>query len=231
MAENKSFWIKYLENNPVKIHTLYFNDQERKRPLKNVGHLISAYFPEMQPNERANYSLFIANSEGNTLEALRSGKPLADLPLITYDNPLIIKSRKDDVEMLVGDEYYGSLSFLTAVSIIAEEIRKAPLTTQDSMELIDTNGILKFDISGINGKPDLLYSEEIYLTESKLKWKLPVDTLLKRNFETMVLIGVSGCGKTRTCFDYCRKKIGLYFDCTRDGDFLNLCSVLEQLFT
>jgi hypothetical protein len=31
--------------------------------------------------------------------------------------------------------------------------------------------------------------------------------------------GVSGCGKTRTCYDLCRKYWGLYFDCTDDLDF------------
>ena len=94
MAENKSFWIKYLDNNPVEIETLYFNDQERKRPLKNVGHLISAYkvatLPRFENVPVDDLSLYL---DGNTLEALRSDKLLAELPLIRYDNPLIIKSR------------------------------------------------------------------------------------------------------------------------------------------
>ena len=95
MAENKSFWIKYLDNNPVEIHTLYFNNQDRKPPLTNVGHLISAYFPEMQPNERANYSLFIANSDSNKLEEFDPGDLLIELGKngSTSRNPLIIKSK------------------------------------------------------------------------------------------------------------------------------------------
>ena len=92
MAENKSFWIKYLENNPVEIETHYLNDQERKRPLKNVGHLISAYkvatLPRFENVPVDDLSLYL---DGNTLEALRPGKPLADLLPTTDDNPLIIK--------------------------------------------------------------------------------------------------------------------------------------------
>ena len=95
MAENKSFWMKYLDNNPVEIHTLYFNNQDRKPPLTNVGHLISAFQQRpgslLADTDEGLITLYLQNSDGNTLEALRPGKPLADLPPTTDDNPLIIK--------------------------------------------------------------------------------------------------------------------------------------------
>ena len=97
MAENKSFWIKYLENNPVEIETHI--DQSRSRrefPLTNVGHLISAFKQRpgslLADTDEGLITLYLQNSDGNTLEALRPGKPLADLPPTTDDNPLIIKS-------------------------------------------------------------------------------------------------------------------------------------------
>jgi|GEM_PF-5342642 len=45
--------------------------------------------------------------------------------------------------------------------------------------------------------------------------------------KAVVLIGVSGCGKTRTCHDLCRCQWGLYFDCSVDYDFLELIGVLK----
>ena len=48
MAENKNktYWIKYLDNEPVKIDTLYFNNQDRKPPLTDVADLIAGYKQE-----------------------------------------------------------------------------------------------------------------------------------------------------------------------------------------
>ena len=228
MDENKTFWIKYLDCEPVEINTLYFNNQMRLPPLTNVGHLIAAYkvrtLPRFQNVPVDELTLY---RYGNTLEALKPGKLLVELPATSDDFPLIIKSKNDGATPALDG--YASQSFHEALGIPAEKIHKPVFSAQDSMNAIDTNGILKFDILGIDNKPDLLYSKEIYEAESRLGMMvIPVDTLLKTKFTTMVLIGVSGCGKTRTCFDYCRKKFGLYFDCTKDTDFANLCSELER---
>ena len=97
-------------------------------------------------------------------------------------------------------------------------------TAQDSMDKIDPieNGVLNLEVPSVGGLPDLLYSNVVYDTEKKLGIELPVDKLLKIKKNTAVLIGVSGCGKTRSCYDLCRHICGLYFDCSADLYFLNL---------
>lgn len=100
--------------------------------------------------------------------------------------------------------------------------------SQESTEDVDLkNRVLKINIKGIDGIPDFLYSEEIYDDEKELKIEIPVDRFRKITHETIVLIGVSGCGKTRTCYDLCRLCWGLYFDCVQDADFNAMISDLE----
>jgi hypothetical protein len=64
-----------------------------------------------------------------------------------------------------------------------------------------------------------LYTEEIYKDEKDIGIEMPIDRLIKIHRKTIILIGVSGCGKTRTCYDLCRHYWGLYFDCIIDIDF------------
>jgi hypothetical protein len=102
-------------------------------------------------------------------------------------------------------------------------------SVQDSMvnhNIEDT--ILNLKITSPTGVPDLLYSEEIYNTEKEIGIEMPVDRLLKTMNQTTILIGVSGCGKTRTCYDLCRKYWGLYFDCVIDIDFNAMIDNLES---
>jgi signal recognition particle GTPase len=80
---------------------------------------------------------------------------------------------------------------------------------QDSLEPINLNeSILKLNIYSLNNVPDLLYSEEIYNDEKEIGIEMPIDRLVKMTNQTIVMIGVSGCGKTRTCYDLCRKYWG-----------------------
>lgn len=55
---------------------------------------------------------------------------------------------------------------------------------------------------------------------------MPIDRLLEIDRMNIVLIGDSGCGKTRTCYDLCRYRWGILFDCVSDADFLALVSFL-----
>jgi hypothetical protein len=97
----------------------------------------------------------------------------------------------------------------------------------DSMESMNTdNGLLSLQVPMLNGFPDLIFSEEIYSAEKAIGINLPVDQLCKVRQKVIVLIGVSGCGKTRTCFDLCRSLWCVYFDCTEDADF---SAMVEQL--
>ena len=99
MAGNKSFWIKYLDNNPVKIDTLYFNNQDRKPPLTDVGDLIAAFKQRLgsllADSDEGLITLYKKNID--TLEALDPGDLLTELGEngSTSRNPLIIKSRND----------------------------------------------------------------------------------------------------------------------------------------
>lgn len=65
--------------NPVEIDTLYYNNQDRKLRLTNVGHFIAVYLPEMQPSEQA-------NCDGNTLETLRPGNLFTEFSPSTHDD-------------------------------------------------------------------------------------------------------------------------------------------------
>ena len=102
-------------------------------------------------------------------------------------------------------------------------------TAQDSMDTIEIeNGILNIQIPSIDGISDLLYSEDIYSSEKELGIKMPVDELVEIKNRTVVLIGVSGCGKTRSCYDLCRHRWCLYFDCSIDDDFIYMLDQLEN---
>ena len=109
-----------------------------------------------------------------------------------------------------------------------EGTEKSIFTAQDSMDNMEPleNEVLTIQIPSIDDTPDLLYSEDIYKSVVNLGIEMPVDNLVKIKNKTVVLIGVSGCGKTRSCFDLCRIEWCLYFDCSEDNDFLFM---LEQL--
>ncbi|KAJ3239824.1 hypothetical protein HDU81_005322 [Chytriomyces hyalinus] len=87
--------------------------------------------------------------------------------------------------------------------------------------------VLTFDMQGVDGILDLLYSSEIYDDETSLGIKMPVDELLKINRNTIILLGASACGKTRTCYDYARHRWSLFFDCFQDSDVQAVIGLLK----
>ena len=116
-----------------------------------------------------------------------------------------------------------------AISALAADVRlngptKNVFRVQDSFENLATveskSPILKHVVPVVDGTPDLLFSDELAAQERDLGITMPVDRLLKVATRITAMIGVSGCGKTRTCYDYCRHRWALYFDCFMDGDFL-----------
>ncbi|KAJ3376456.1 hypothetical protein HDU92_000329, partial [Lobulomyces angularis] len=58
------------------------------------------------------------------------------------------------------------------------------------------------------------------------KIKLPYKKLKAYNSGPTVLIGVSGCGKTATCYHLCRTRFALYFDCYASN---NMKSLLQKI--
>jgi hypothetical protein len=90
---------------------------------------------------------------------------------------------------------------------------------------------LIISIPTLNGSPELLFCEQLCEALQELGVVMPVDRLLdasgKLFHDTTVMIGVSGCGKTKTCFDICSRVFAIYFDCSSDQDFLQACNILN----
>lgn len=64
--ENKQFYIKYLTNQPIKVETHYIGEQDRRRPLTDVGDLVAAYKTVVAP--LLDTSSLTLHSIGNELE-------------------------------------------------------------------------------------------------------------------------------------------------------------------
>ncbi|KAJ1501771.1 hypothetical protein HMI55_003226, partial [Coelomomyces lativittatus] len=113
--DNKTFYVKYLNNQPVPIDTHYNGDQKRSRPLSTVAHLVAAMKTAVTPRfdstptdeltlhlpegiersvlEENCFATFIDNT------TLRTGLSLSKLLFLCLDDlhPFIIKSSKDCV--------------------------------------------------------------------------------------------------------------------------------------
>ena len=255
--ENKAFYIKYLTNQPVKVETHIDTQRAlRDFPLTDVGDLISAYRPNSLlantplelltlhlPEDAARSALseeFFASAD-KTNTTLDPGCPLSTLGSLGTKSkePLIIKSRNGAGQGIVHGLTVGNemeVDIITpeeAVSNIVQSIRlddenKNIFSAQESMENINLNdSILNLEIKSLDGVPNLLYSEEFYPHEKEIGIEMPIDRLANIVRKVIVLIGVSGCGKTRTCYDLCREYWGLYFDCTVDLDFATMIDELE----
>ena len=48
--ENNKFYVKYQNNQPIKVETHYIGEQDRRRPLTEVGDLVAA-FKEALPSK------------------------------------------------------------------------------------------------------------------------------------------------------------------------------------
>ena len=115
MAENREFYVKYLDNQAVKIETHFNREQERPRSLKDVGDLIGAvkqalapllndtsiaeltlHLPEGAAKDSLGEDCFASVDETDT--TLRPGLALARLNGLGLDDrsPLVIKSRNDN---------------------------------------------------------------------------------------------------------------------------------------
>ncbi|OAJ41504.1 hypothetical protein BDEG_25087 [Batrachochytrium dendrobatidis JEL423] len=100
--ENKAFYIKYLDYQPVKIETHFNGELERRRPLTDVGGLVAAVTVEPTrrlagiPEDYGPLTLHLPDGPaipGNTL--LTS----IQQPTGSYDHPLIIRSLRDTITM------------------------------------------------------------------------------------------------------------------------------------
>ena len=128
------------------------------------------------------------------------------------------------VDITTPEEAISNLGQLISL----DDENKNIFFAQESMNDVE-GSILNLNIKSLDGVPNLLYSEEIYAHEKEIGIEMPIDRLVKIVRKVIVLIGVSGCGKTRTCYDLCRKYWGLYFDCTVDDDFVTMIGKLKAI--
>ena len=106
--ENQILFVKYKDNQPVKIETHYSVDQIRPKALSDVADLIAAYRPGSLLADIP-IELLTLHAAGDA-EALRPGLSLVDVASgHTDDNPLIIKSKNDIVNDDKMDVDKGSL--------------------------------------------------------------------------------------------------------------------------
>ena len=59
----------------------------------------------------------------------------------------------------------------------------------------------------------------------------PVDVIMRQYDKRpeIVLLGVSGCGKSRTCYDYCRSRYSIYLDWSHHVDLRRFRAALESV--
>jgi hypothetical protein len=90
--DNQKFYVKYSENQTVTVETHFIGEQNRRRPLLEIGDLIAAFFPNTPPNELGQYSLyFIDNGVEINYNSCDPLTVLGDHGKLGT-NPLIIRS-------------------------------------------------------------------------------------------------------------------------------------------
>ncbi|EGF79833.1 hypothetical protein BATDEDRAFT_89352 [Batrachochytrium dendrobatidis JAM81] len=98
--ENKAFYIKYLDYQPVKIETHFNGELERRRPLTDIGGLVVAF--QALPNSPL-ASTFVDELTLHLPDgpAIPGNTLLIDIqqPTGSYDHPLIIRSLSDTITM------------------------------------------------------------------------------------------------------------------------------------
>jgi hypothetical protein len=106
-SHNKTFWIKYLDSDPIGIDTHYTLDgQLRPRPLLTLDHLLAAYFSDYSPAALSQYDVCVprpSNPDSNDQDQInRESDQLLNrqtlLPWLSegtiYESPLVIKKKK-----------------------------------------------------------------------------------------------------------------------------------------
>jgi hypothetical protein len=103
MDNNRSIYIRYGDNQPVKISTQFDSQRVRREfPLEDVADLIGAYKTAVAPRFDSIPADELTLHNEDDGDALRPGLALADvMGGKTDDHPLIIKS-KNDIESPAG---------------------------------------------------------------------------------------------------------------------------------
>ena len=119
MDNNRLIYIRYGDNQPVKVETHFVGEHERRRPLLDVADLIGAFQSLPGCPLATVFAGDITLHEvvnGVESEALRPGRALSDVKGGMTDNdPLIIKSKKSPSGMFANFSHdsHFSLKSLT----------------------------------------------------------------------------------------------------------------------
>ncbi|KAJ2989199.1 hypothetical protein HDV02_005127, partial [Globomyces sp. JEL0801] len=148
------------------------------------------------------------------------------------DDPLIITVKGDQGnESSDIPKFINSLKSLVVVNTDPKigTVFKAQDSMFDVSNLQANPNLVKLHVDYLDGVPQLLYSDEILNAMQDTGVELPYIALSKLQRKLKVLIGVSGCGKTRTCFDLGRTRFVIYFDCFADQDIKLLIETLNAI--
>lgn len=79
-------------------------------------------------------------------------------------------------------------------------------TAQADTEARHVNPYVKLKIPFLDGRPQMLFSDSLQADAELAGVEMPIKRYLRQSARNRncIFLGVSGCGKTRTCFDLCR---------------------------
>ena len=208
--ENKEYYIKYINNQPVPVNTHYIGEQERKRPLSTIAHLIAAFQPNSllanTPLELLTLHLpdsvqrsasglgedcFATVDENDT--TLDTGCPLSALGSLGSKSkqPLIIKS-KNDMEVASSPKNSGSSKSSVnikndGIDIDTEHLERFELV-EKLVNLVSSNSIVLLTSPAGSGKSSLF---KLYKAATRNVKVLGVSLLEKRTpFELLCDEGI-----------------------------------------
>ncbi|KAJ1512194.1 hypothetical protein HMI56_004383 [Coelomomyces lativittatus] len=222
--ENKQFYIKYLTNQPIKVETHYIGEQDRRRPLSEVGDLVAACKLAI-PSKLGTIDIdeLTLHSIVNGVETnYNSWDPLTVLGengrLGT--NPLIIQSKNDagqgivkglivENEMEVDYEWsylsnlFIKVSTFTETSKVVESDREVKFKSKSLVLFQNDQWSLE------RGRlPDLRFQS--VNIETKIQRR--VTEFMDGNDFLGLLIGPTGCGKTHEMLNRAKSQFTVFID-------------------
>ncbi|KAJ8330828.1 hypothetical protein O5D80_000854 [Batrachochytrium dendrobatidis] len=232
--ENKSFFIQYLDNQPVEIETHFNGEVERKRPLDNVSKLIAAV-KQALPSKLGTIDLdeltlhFVLDGVEMTYNSWNSITAIGNNGT-TGLNPLVIKS-KSDVNMDINYDWSHLSSFFT----------REFSDINETIQVVETDRQVKFKSKELrlfysdqwrleSGRlPDMRFQDINFETDIQKR----VDSFMGGNELVGLLIGPTGCGKTHEIINRAKKQFTIFIDARSypaldDSDDASLFSLKES---
>ena len=191
MDNNKSLFIQYSQNQPVKVETHYFGQQDRRRPLTDVGDLIAAYKAAVSPlldqSSLAQLTLHLPDGVARTAltddcfatvdendTTLDTGCPLSALGSLGSKSkqPLIIKSKNDmevDSSPTTSDSSRSSSIQIDSIDVDTEHLKRPELLAKLS-NLVAQYRFVRLTSPASSGKSSLLKLYQHHLKKTKVVW-------------------------------------------------------------